>query len=249
MGGFKMGKENIMTVEHVNKYGMFKVVIKVLGNFASVFAGMPALVRAVAAFTQIVQNIAKVSGDVSTGTAPKTNAKNQSEAAMADGVVALVGKLHSYAAENEDVELMDESDVTGSDFTRTRNSQRAELATKLVNLVESHKGDLTADYPAIDKEISDTRRLIADFDSSLGDRDSTKKGQTSGRMSVEDMFHKADFILDHQIGKQMESFKKTNPDFYNAYNAALVIVDVAAHHKGKGGNGGTTDSGTPPPEK
>ncbi len=97
------------------------------------------------------------------------------------------------------------------------------------------------------KSISDTanaRQLISDYSASLGGRNSTKAGQTSSRESVAKMFAQADFILEHQIDMEMRSFKTTHPDFSNAYDAARIIKDVAAHHKGKGNNG---NAGSPKP--
>ncbi len=54
------------------------------------------------------------------------------------------------------------------------------------------------------------------------------------------------FTLAIQIEKIIPDFKKENPDFSNAYDAARIIKDVAAHHKGKGNNG--SGSTPKPPE-
>ena len=237
-----------MTNAHINKQGMYLVVIGVLGKFAAVVATLPALAKVVAAFTQIVTNIGKTSEDIGIGTSPKTDAKRAAESAMAESVVTLVGKLHAYAAEINDVELMEDSNVTETMIHDTREANRAGYATKLVDTVEAHKADLAGDYAVADADIAAARQLIANYSATLGDRDSTRTEQTSGRESVMKMFEDADTMLEHRMDRMMKSFQTANPDFYAQYEAARVIKDIAAHRKAKN-NGGNTDSSNPkPPE-
>jgi len=113
-----------MTNSHINKQGMYLVVIGILGKFSAVVATLPALAKVVAAFTQLVQNIGSTSEDIGIGTSPKTDAKRAAESAMAEDVVTLVGKLHAYAADQNNVELMDESDVAETDIHETREAER-----------------------------------------------------------------------------------------------------------------------------
>ncbi|HUI30187.1 MAG TPA: hypothetical protein VLX91_08210 [Candidatus Acidoferrales bacterium] len=238
-------KETFMTNEHINKQGMYLVVIQVLNKFTALVATMPALAKLVASFTQTVTNIGTKSEEIGIGTSPKTDAKRKAESDMADAVIALVGKLHAYAAGKNDVELMEETDVPATVIHDKRDAERGKFAARLVDLVEEHQADLAGDYIVTDADIANARQLIAGHDGTLGDRNSTKTGQTGGRDAVMQMFAQADSMLEHQIDNLMLSFKKTNPDFYAEYEAARVIRDIAAHHKGK--NDGGKNGGIPKP--
>lgn len=235
-----------MTNSHINKQGMYLVVIGVLTKFSTLVAAIPAFGKAVAAFTQLVTNIGKTSEEVGIGTSPLTKAKRTAEDAMAEAVVSLVGKLHAYAADKEDVALMDQTDINESDIHDTREASRADYSTKQVDVVESHKADLAGDYAVSDANIAAARQSITDYSASLGGRNTAKTGQSSGRDSVMNMFARADYILEHNLDKFAKSLKKDHPDFYAEYDAARVIKDIAAHRKGK--NGGTPGSTPKPPD-
>lgn len=235
-----------MTNSHINKYAMYLVVIEVLDKFTALVETMPALVKLAALLKQIVTNIGKKSEEVGAGTSPKTEAKRKAESEMAASVVALVRRLHAYATEKNNVELMTQTDITESDVHDTRDAERGQFAASLVDMVEQHKAELT-DYIVTDAQIASARQLIDEHDGTLGDRDSLKRGQTAGRDTVMSLFEQADTILEHQMDSLMLSFKKDNPEFYSAYESARVIKDIAAHRKPKnsGGTGGNTPVPSP----
>ncbi len=234
-----------MTNAHINKLGMYLAVIQVLNKFSAVFANVPALVRLAASLAQLAANIGTKSEAIGIGTSPKTEAKRKAEGEMSAGVSVLVGKLHSYATDKENAELMKQSDVTEWDIHHQRDAERGKYADQMLDLVEANLPNL-ADYAVTSDKIAAARQLVVDHDGTIGDRSSTKNSQTGGRDSVMAMFAQADSILEDQIDRMIPDFKKDNPDFCAAYDAARVIKDIAAHHKGKN-NGGNTGSSSPKP--
>ena len=234
-----------MNTEEINKYGMYLVVIKFLAGFSVLIATIPALVRYIASFTKLVTDIETKSKAVSGGTSSKTDAKRQTELGMTNKVVTLVGKLHAYAANKKNVELMADSHLVDSDIRNMRDAGRAEFAKKKVELVESHKAELV-DHGVTDQGIATAYASIDAYSESLGNRETAKKGQTGGKDMLAQMFVDADFLLVEQIDPLIRGFKKDNPEFCASYDAARVIKDIAAHRKGKdGGNTGDVK----PPEK
>ncbi|HQT92154.1 MAG TPA: hypothetical protein PL001_09030, partial [Candidatus Kryptobacter bacterium] len=97
-------------------------------------------------------------------------------------------------------------------------------------------------------KIADARQKISVYESSLGDRSSTKTGQSGGVDALVEMFAKADDLLKDQIDKLANSFEHDHPDFFSEYESSRVIRDVAAsrNNRGKDNPDATGSSGATP---
>lgn len=216
---------------YVNKLGMYLVVSTVLDKFSTVIASIPAAVRCVARFKQIVAEIEARSSEVDKGTSGETNAKTKAEDDMSEEVSMLVGVLHSYAAEMNDEELMKKSNVTDSDIDRKRDAARGSFCTSLIDLIEEHEAGLV-EYGVTKEDIANARVLIKTYEDLFGKRETTKVGHEGQRKSIASLFRSADRLLSEQLDKMVPKMKDV--EFKLAYDAARVIRDVAATRKGDG---------------
>lgn len=221
-----------MVNAYINKVGMYLVVITVLDKFNAVISTIPAFAKLVTSFKSLTASISKVSEEADSGTTGKTKVKQSAASAMAETVASLVGILHAYACDIQDEDLMDRTEVAETDIIHTRDAKRASYATSLVDLVEANKAGL-AEWGVTDEDIAEARQAIADYESSLGTRDSTKTAQKGERESIEAMIARADRMLYRQLDKMVGKQKTKTPDFYAEYQAARVIRDIAATRKGK----------------
>jgi hypothetical protein len=55
---------------------------------------------------------------------------------------------------------------------------------------------------------------------------SGKADRSSARTALTDYFDEVDVLLVNVIDKLMENFKSSEPQFYNAYQAARVVYDL-----------------------
>ena len=229
-----------MTNVHQNKYSMYLVVLAVLVKNNPIVALIPALVRYVASFKQLVGMIGVEMEVLDNKTTGKTSAKRKAENDMVDAVVPLINALFSYAGENKNVELMEKTNITASDIHAVRDAERGEYATMLLDMVESNKADLV-DWNITDAVLANARQLVAAFIDSLGSRNSSVSERTGGRDVLFAEFTNADELLENHIDKLMSQFKKDHLEFYLDYQAARVIHDLG------GGNG--TKTPQPPATK
>jgi hypothetical protein len=169
-----------MTNVHQNKYSMYLVVLAVLVKNNPIVALIPALVRYVASFKQLVGMIGVEMEVLDNKTTGKTSAKRKAENDMVDAVVPLINALFSYASENKNVELMEKTNITASDIHTVRDAERGEYAIMLLDMVESNKADLS-DWNVTDAVLANARQLVAAFIDSLGSRNSSVSERTGGR--------------------------------------------------------------------
>lgn len=229
-----------MTNVHQNKYSMYLVVLAVLVKNNITVALIPALVRFVASFKQLVAEIGVAMEALDNKTTGKTSAKRKAENYMVEAVVPLVNALFSYASEKKNIELMEKTNITASDIHAVRDAERGEYATMLLDMVESNKADL-ADWNVTDAVLTSARQMVAAFIDSLGSRNSSISERTGGRDVLFAKFTSADEFLENHIDKLMPQFKKDHLEFYLDYQAARVIHDLG------GGNG--TKAPQPAPAK
>jgi hypothetical protein len=204
---------------------MFLVVLIVLAKNSVTIALIPALVRFVASFKQLVDEIGIEMEALKTKTTGKTSAKRKAENDMVEAVVPLVNALYSYASEKKDVELMEKTNITASDIHVVRDAERGDFATMLLDKVESNKADL-ADWNVTDAALANARQMVAVFIDSLGSRNSSLSERAGERDVLFAKFAGADELLDKHIDKLMPQFKKDHLEFYLDYQSARVIHDL-----------------------
>ena len=232
-----------MIYTYVNKVTMYLVVITVLDKFSAVISAVPAFANLVTSFKALTAEVRAKSQDADAGTSGKTKVKQTAASIMAETVTSLVGALHAYACEEDDQDLMEQTDIAETNIIRERDAKRADYCTKLVDLVEKHKADL-ADWGVTDADIAEARQSIKDYEASLGARSSAKTTQEGEHGSVDDMIAKVDRLLFRQMDRMVKKQKKNHPDFFVEYSAARVIRDIPATHKGKNTPQPAASSGT-----
>jgi hypothetical protein len=217
-----------MTNFHQNKFSMYLVVLIVLTKNSLIIALIPALVRIVASFKQLVEEIGIDMEALDNKITGKTSAKRQAEDDMVDAVVPMVNALYSYATDEKDVELMEKTNITATDIHKVRDAERGLYATLLLDMVESKKAEL-ADWNVTDANFAYARQMVATFIESLGSRNSSISERTGGRDVLFANFIRADELLEKHIDKLMSQFKKDHQEFYLDYHAARVIHDLGGN--------------------
>jgi hypothetical protein len=225
-----------MTNFHQNKFSMYLVVLIVLTKNSLIIALIPALVRIVASFKQLVEEIGIEMEALETKITGKTSAKRKAENDMVDAVVPMVNALYSYASDEKDVELMEKTNITATDIHAVRDAERGQFATMLLDLVESKKAELS-DWNVTDANFAYARQMVAAFIESLGSRNSSISERTGGRDVLFENFTRADELLEKHIDKLMSQFKKDHQEFYLDYQAARVIHDLGGGNETKAPQG------------
>ena len=131
-------------------------------------------------------------------------------------------------------------DVTKSSLDRLVDSDLEQTAERVANLATANIAALAAyGITAADvTQLNTLRTTYAGIKTSPREAEAARKVQTA---SLSQLIANARSIFRNEIDKMVTKFRKTNPDFYNGYFAARVIVNRAATHAGP-------KPPTPPPQ-
>ena len=119
--------------------------------------------------------------------------------------------------------------VTKSSLDRLVDSDLEQTAERVANLATANIAALAAHgITAADvTQLNTLRTTYAGIKTSPREAAAARKVQTA---SLSQSIASARSIFRNEIDKMITKFRKTNPDFYNGYFAARVIVNRAASH-------------------
>lgn len=223
-----------------NKLGMAKTVQLTFANNADIIATPPAFA---AAKTELDNKIASIdaiaqaqSGKI-TGTAKD---KEQAEDAGIATALALIGPAQSYAREQNNNTLFDSLNYKTSGLKKLRDTVLPQTLTQIRDVLQANVDSLT-DYGITADDITNFSTQIAAITLLQGTPRNAITTKAAATKALKTEFKNLDVILERLDGFAVGK-KAKYPDFYNAYQAARVIVDTKG--KGKGDNGGGTNPAT-----
>ena len=225
-----------MTNPQRNKLSMFLAVLGVLQDHNTQWSGLTAFAALVNSLDLLTKAILKASGIQGTPKTGIAGGKNRKQLLMIDLAAEVIGDVHSYAVTAEDDDLIAKSNVEISDlinmadtlvgpYCRTLYDLGVLYATQIAEL-----GTSAADLALLDAAIIDYLPLAT----------APRQAASAGTVVTGDIktdTASADALLKLQLDKAMRKFKRKNPEFFNAYTSARIIVNL----------GGGNSTPTPPP--
>jgi len=120
--------------------------------------------------------------------------------------------------------------VTKSSLDQMSDSDLEQTAERIGNLANDNITVLKTDYGVLGTDVTalDTARTtFAGMKTSPREAAAARKVQTA---SLAQLIANVRSIFRNELDKMVTKLRKTNPDFYNGYFAARVIVNRAATH-------------------
>jgi hypothetical protein len=222
-----------MTDRQEAKLNMYQKVTNVCDEHAQMYAGAPAVVRAVNDLKGQVSGIV-VAAKQQTGTKPQGATKSKSEAFDRMVVLSLkvANPLYALAFETGNNHLLKKVTLTKNEFYNVHAQKALSLAQNIADEATTHSGILH------DYGISDADR--AELDNAIMKATELKLSPTeiiSERHSytgnLRQMFVAADSIIYDRLDKLMIPFKISEPEFYALYSNARNVVNTAARKRKK----------------
>lgn len=208
-----------------NKLSMFDSVIAVLRLFAEKIALLPILATLRDEFFSKVALIKLTDQEIKTVSAGKTNAKDEAKEDMIDLLYPMASSLYVYAKRSSNEQLKALTNLPKSSLFLMRENDLAIRANLIKDAVVANKTEL-ADYLVTNEKIIALTDAVAAFENAAETKDSGFASRTAAREALLKLFDEVDDLLLDEIDGIMETFKTTEPDFYNAYFSARVIKDL-----------------------
>ncbi len=151
--------------------------------------------------------------------------KQQMKVTIALKADILNDAAEAFAVVTEDAKLESKMAASFSDLKNLRNGDFIPKIKDVIAEVETHKEALTAEYGVTEAQIEDLKADLNRFLDMNGEPRAYQIASTQATKSLADLFGEAHEILTTKLDKVMKIFKRRDPEFYNGYLAARVIVD------------------------
>jgi hypothetical protein len=209
---------------------MFESSLKVLDTNKALWDIRAGFVDAV---TRAHDGTAAVRGMIGKQQTPTTGVTEDKDAArtdLEDQLIVIADQVAAYAAKIGDHDLGAQVEMTRSSMDRLSESDLLQTAKRVA---DSANSKLTAleDYDVTAAEITALNDARTKFEGMKGSPRDAVVGRKVATMSLPAGIVSVRSIFRNEIDKMMTAFRRTNPDFYNAYFTARIIVNHAATKK------------------
>lgn len=219
-----------MTRHETNKRGMYRSLGSVFQSNVLLISDLPVIVTAVNKLNTTVEQIDVVNEKYLLAIGGKSETKNLAEDALLEDVMPIKSALYALgvAAGNEELKSLSAGSESSlkkmrdPDFLAKCKMIKKEAVTRLTEL---------APYKITESMLTELQERIDVFEEALGGKDSGLTNRSALRKELSEKFDEADAIIEHELDTMMELLKKSQPLFYDQYQAARAIRDLGSSHK------------------
>lgn len=213
-----------MTNELINRYQMLLSTQNYLNSNNATWSAIPIINSFKTNLDDLVLSIKekmKATGDSTKGL---TASKNELKEQIAVKTAILSGALSAYATVSDNPELLQNGYFSKSEIAKLRDAELPERISYLTGLLSPHLADL-ADYGVTEAQVTDLTTSTDDFREMIGQPRLKQSQANLAKKAIEELVSNAGDILNSQLDKVMLQFQFSNPEFYDGYKKARVIVD------------------------
>lgn len=208
-----------------NKLEMYKTVGTYLDSKTSVTETMPAFENLVTNFKNKVAEIEDLSKERETVKAGKTADKLTEENELVEALFKVMSAVNLHATLNGFNDLIEISDYAEYELKQgLRDDELVDKAYALYDEALKLKEDL-AGYAITEADIESVKTNADEFAVAIGKAGAARAEGKQKTRSLKFLFDEADTILYNQIDRVADILKRNNPEFFNGYDNARMIVD------------------------
>jgi hypothetical protein len=223
----------------INKSRMYGASDLVLDNHSTLITQFVELVTAQQKLKDGMLLIGQNRQVQETDTSGLTTNKTQLREKVINGILPFSAALMAYATSINDVTLKTKANYTVSELKTVADPVLYDIGVLLVGLANPIRTNLTK-YFVGDAEFTVMDSLLTTFKSAISKRRVAISESKVSTGNIGDVFKSLDKLLKDEIDALMRPFQFTQPDFYNAYKNARIIVNYSGRGKDK------PDETTPP---
>lgn len=209
---------------HENRFAMVETTVAFLNKNSSVWQYTPAFVRAVADLRKTMEAIRSEFIKQQTSSICTAAAKVQSRDVLEDSVLEIADQLSALAAEQRDMQLATEVEMTRSALDKLTDDELEAVAKRVATLGGENLPTL-ADYLVTLGDITELFKLTDDFTQLKAAPRSAIVAHSTSSASLPELLVIASRILRERIDKLTTKLRNTHPEFVAGYRAARMIVD------------------------
>ncbi|MFA7418796.1 MAG: hypothetical protein WCZ90_03845 [Melioribacteraceae bacterium] len=219
-----------MTRHETNKRGMYRTLNSVFQSNVLLISDLPVLTTAINKLNTTVEQIDTVNEKYLLAVGGKTETKNLAEDALLEDVMPIKSALYALGIATGNEELKSLSVGSESSLKKMRDGDFLAKCKMIKKEAVTRSTDLSP-YKITESMLTELQEKIDEFEEALGGKDSGLTNRSALRKELSEKFDEADAIIEHEIDTMMELVRKSQPLFYDQYQAARAIRDLGSSHK------------------
>jgi hypothetical protein len=208
----------------INQKEMFDTVVTYLDTNVALWSSIAKVGEFKNAFSDVLSQIDEAQFAQQEAQVFLGKNKKQLKSVVAQKADILNDGIEAFALVTGKAKLEQKMATSYSELNRLRNADFAPAIKAIVKAAENHMEAL-ADYGVTTEQVES---LKTDFDGFLAINGQPRAYRVASVQATKDLallFEQANDILDNKLDKVISIFKRRDPNFYNGYQAARVIVD------------------------
>ncbi len=114
---------------------------------------------------------------------------------------------------------------SASDLINLKNEEFVTRIQEIINEADNHKKELITEYGLTNSFLESIKANLDYFLELQGKPAAYRVMYSQATKSLESLFTDANNLLSGKLDKLIKIFKRTDPNFYNGYMAARVVVN------------------------
>jgi len=221
-----------MTKNQINKWRMYGVVDLALGNNSSLFEWYPELTSAHQRLKEEQAWLDQYAQVQEANTTGLTTQKKLLKAALIIAILRFSAALRAYGTSTKNDDLKVKAHYAESNLKKTPDPILWDIGRLLFSLADTIKTELTK-YFVGEKEIVEMENLLVKFKKAYPQKRVATAESKVSTSNISARIKSIDKLLKEIIDELMLPFQFSQPDFYNTYKNARIIVNYSGRGKGK----------------
>lgn len=203
---------------------MYKVVRDWLNSHRETLGALPGLNESIDAFAAVLLEVTGLDVTKGNGLSTASDNKNAAREQLERRVMDTVRMLKAYAVFSDNGITADELDMSASSLRRLAEVALLSRSTRVIQLAEAHQA-AAAPYGLDASVIDALKQAHQQFDQKQTTVRSAIVNRKDAGEQLEARMDEADDLLKGKLDVLMEVVAITQPELYNQYRGARVIVD------------------------
>jgi hypothetical protein len=184
-------------------------------------------------YNKIKANIAAIivfEAEKAASIAGYASGKNIYRKALCKLAAIIAGLVYTYAEDTENEVLRNEMDLNYSDINRTRDDELPPLCQLIHDRADAIAEDVRKDYNIQTEDIAELQTLLESYSAESPKPRTAVSTRKTTIQNIAAIFHDNDQLF-KKFDKQIESLRKTHPDFVTTYFSNREFVNPPTKSK------------------
>lgn len=219
-----------MTLDQNNKLRMFSTTYTVLSNYSSLFEGSAVLQSKISLLGDNMTDLEKERQQQELATSGLTLSKDNLRSELEILILRISAALVAFATGVSDANLKKKARYTPSRLRRASDLELCDIAVNMLKLATPLIAELGV-YFITQEELDLTDLKVTGFKEAIPQNRVATGTRKASTANINDLIRKTNRLLKEEIDALIQPFQFIQPEFYQQYKNARIIVDYTGRGK------------------